>query len=64
MNDKKYISDVHSYLVFANIDKRNGNIDGHMIILSKEQYEAIGDIVTNGSEFKVLEDATYTLEDG
>jgi len=55
------ITDIHSYTVFADIDKRNGKIEGHMMILSKKQMEAIEDIVLSG-EVQVKEKPLYEIE--
>ncbi len=60
---KTTTSDIHSYTVFANIDKRDGSIEGHMIVLSKEQLEAIEDIIVSKSKIKIKEDPTYTIEE-
>jgi len=55
------ISDIHSYIVFANIDKRNGKIEGHMIRLTKEQIEAIEDIIIS-EKITIKENASYEVE--
>jgi len=59
------INDIHSYTVFANIDKRNGKIEGHQVILSKEAIELIEDIVLKDWKDtpKVLELSSYEVED-
>lgn len=57
-----HISDIHSYCVFANIHYRDEDvIKGHLMVLSKEQIEAIEDIVTNG-EVRVQENPAYEVE--
>ena len=62
---KQYTSDVHSYVVFANIDKRDGNIDGHLILLTPEKMEAIENIILSGSDkLKVKSKPSYKLEKG
>lgn len=49
------VSDIHSYTVFANIHKRDTDkIEGHMLLLSKEAYEAIENIVIAGT-IKLME---------
>ena len=55
------INDIHSYTVFVNIDKRNGKIEGHQVILSKEAIELIEDIILEDWEDtpKVLELSSY-----
>ena len=61
MNNKQNVTDIHSYTVFANIDNRKGTIQGHQIYLSKEQMEAIEDIVLSG-DVKVAENSSYEVE--
>lgn len=57
------ISDIHSYTVFANIHKRDTDkIEGHMLLLSKEAYEAIENIVIAGT-IKVKGISTYEVQD-
>ena len=57
------ISDIHSYTIFVNIDKRDGNIEGHQVILKKETMEAIEELILNGGNIKVKNKAAYRLED-
>jgi hypothetical protein len=61
------INDIHSYTLFANVDKRNGVIEGHMVILRKDQMEAIEDIVLayvdDRLTVQLKEEPTYTLGD-
>ena len=59
--DKQTALDIHSYCVFANIDDRNGKILGHQMYLTKEQMEAIEDIVLSG-KLQVAEDSSYEVE--
>ena len=59
---KSTIYDIHSYCVFANIDDRKGNIKGYRLILSKEQMEAIEQIVLS-EKVEVLETPYYDVED-
>ena len=59
---KHTISDIHSYTVFANIDKRDGNIDGHQVVLSKRAYESIENIILS-EKVRLKEAITYTLQD-
>ena len=54
------LNDIYGYTVFANIDKRNGKIEGHRMILTKEQTEAIEIIITSG-KINVIEDPTYEV---
>lgn len=57
-----HISDIHSYCVFANIHYRDEDvIQGHLMLLSKEQMEAIEDIVLNG-EVRVKAEHTYEVK--
>ena len=62
LKQRQSVQDIQSYCVFANIDDRKGNIKGHMLMLTKEQYEAIEDIVLSG-KIKVKEDHTYEVQD-
>ena len=55
------LNDIYGYTVFANIDKRNGKIEGHRMILTKEQIEAIEIIITSG-KINVIEDPIYEVE--
>lgn len=56
------LNDIYGYTIFANIDKRNGKIEGHRIIdLSKEQMEAIEIIITS-EHIKVMEEPTYEVQ--
>ncbi len=59
---KSEINDIYSYTVFANIDDRKGNINGHIVLLSKKQAEAIESVVLS-EKVRVKEDITYTIED-
>lgn len=56
------VSDIHSYIVFANIDDRDGLISGHRMILSDAQMKTIEDVVLS-APVQVLEEESYTLED-
>ena len=58
---KVKVYDIYSYILFANIDNRDGTITGHRVILTDEQIEAIEDIVT--SMPVRLEEAAYDLID-
>jgi len=53
-------SDIYGYTVFANIDDRKGTIKGHQMILSKEQLEAIEQIVLSG-KVRVIDEHTYEV---
>ena len=45
---QELVSDIYGYTVFANIDKRNGKIEGHRVIdLTPQQMEAIELIITS-----------------
>jgi len=57
------INDIHSYAVFANIDKQNGKIEGHQVVLPKEAFELIEDIVISYWKDKpeVRGDAVYEV---
>ena len=55
------VSDIYGYTVFANIDKRNGKIEGHRMILTKEQMAVIEDVIAIG-DLKVIEEPTYEVE--
>jgi hypothetical protein len=55
-------SDIHSYSLFANVDKRNGHIEGHLVILSEEAIEAIELIVLREDRLLLTEDSAYELE--
>jgi len=57
------ISDIQSYSVFANIDNRKGKIEGHMLMLTKDQYEMIEAIIINAEVVKVKEHPTYEVQD-
>ena len=59
---KATTSDIYGYTVFANIDDRKGTIKGYMMILTKEQNEAIESIILSG-KVKVKEEHTYEIED-
>ena len=55
------VNNIHSYIVFANIDKGD-KIEGHRLILTKEQLEKIEDIVLS-EKIKVIENPFYVVED-
>ena len=59
------INDIHSYTVFANIDKRNGKIEGHQVILSQEAIGLIEDVVLKDWKDtpKIFESSSYEVED-
>ena len=58
------VGDIQSYTVFANIDNRKGAVEGFQVILTKEQLEAIEDIVLSSKPtVKMLDEAFYTLGD-
>lgn len=56
------INDIHSYVLFAGIDKRNGKIHGHRVLLSRKQIEQIEDIVLS-APIKVLDEVQFELEE-
>ena len=56
-----YSCDIYTYIVIGAIDKRNGKIEGHEIILSKEQLHKIEDIVTS-TKIIVNENKAFDLE--
>lgn len=62
IKQRQTVHDIQSYCVFANIDDRKGTIKGHMLLLTKEQYQAIEDIVLSG-KIKVKEDHTYEVQE-
>ena len=53
--------DIHSYVVFANIDNRDGHIYGHRLILSDEQIAAIEQIVL-AEKVNAIEEHNYEVE--
>jgi len=55
------INDIHSYTIFANIDKRNGKIEGHQMYLTQLQMEAIEQIILS-DKIKVDENPSYEVE--
>ena len=55
------LNDIYGYTVFANIDKRNGKIEGHRMILTSEQMAVIEDVIVIG-DLKVIEEPTYEVE--
>ena len=54
------LNDIYGYTVFANIDKRNGKIAGHRMILTPEQMAVIEDVIASG-DLKVIEEPTYEV---
>lgn len=54
------LNDIYGYTVFANIDKRNGKIEGHRMILTHEQMAVIEDVIAIG-DLKVIEEPTYEV---
>lgn len=65
MSDSKKIkvmtSDIYTYIVFAVIDKRNGTMQGHEVLLTKEQRDAIEQIILS-QPVKVLETKEFDFE--
>lgn len=55
------LNDIYGYTVFANIDKRNGKIEGHRMILIPEQMAVIEDVIAIG-DLKVIEEPTYEVK--
>jgi len=54
------ISDIYTFLVFAVIDKRNGKLQGHEVLLTANQQEAIEAIIKQ-SKVRVLETKEFDL---
>ena len=54
------LNDIYGYTLFANIDKRNGKIEGHRMILTPEQMAVIEDVIAIG-DLKVIEEPTYEV---
>ena len=61
-NKMSTIADIHSYTIFANIDKRDGNIDGHQLILSKETMNAIEDLILKDGKMAVMQEVAYKVK--
>jgi len=63
MSNSKEVTaaDIYTYFVFAVIDKRNGKMQGHEVILTKAQKRAIEDVVLQ-SKVRVLEDKEFDYE--
>ena len=58
------VSDIHSiygYTVFANIDDRNGTINGHRMILDEETMGQIEDIILS-KKVLVEENSSYEMK--
>ena len=58
------VSDIHSiygYTVFANIDDRNGTINGHRMILDEETMGQIEDIILS-KKILVEENSSYEMK--
>ena len=56
-------SDVHSYVVFANIEKKNKDvIEGHLVLLNTEEMEAIEQFILRKRTLKVKSETSYILE--
>lgn len=61
ITEKASTSDIYGYVLFACIDKRNGKIQGHRVLLSDEQYSQIEDIVCS-DDVKVLDEAHFEFD--
>ena len=58
------VSDIHSifgYTIFANIDDRNGTINGHRMILDEETMGQIEDIILS-KKVLVEENSSYEMK--
>ena len=56
-------SDVHSYVVFANIEKKDKDvIEGHLVLLNTDEMEAIEQFILRKRTLKVKSEPSYILE--
>jgi len=56
-------SDVHSYVVFANIEKKDKDvIEGHLVLLNADEMEAIEQFILRKRTLKVKSEPSYILE--
>ena len=55
------VSDIFGYTIFANIDDRNGTINGHRMILDEETMGQIEDIILS-KKVLVEENSSYEMK--